>query len=195
MENCHEVRISSSHHTRSNNIDRSEQQNECRRGEGRIGEEEHVQVEECHQQVKRDWQDHVQHWRSTLAISLKNLFHHKEDRISGLTHKRHIGNANGVFRAREIQRLECQDRWDKAVINSVIGMPWRTTDSEWTAARPEIQVDLTTIPPLPLEGARIQGERIQRSLARLTRHLKRERQWEQVFEHGEMTKKVTVLMD
>ena len=39
-----------------------------------------------------------------------------------------IGNADGVFRAREIRRLEPQDRWDKEAINNVIGVPWRMTD-------------------------------------------------------------------
>ena len=31
-----------------------------------------------------------------------------------------IGNADGVFRAREIRRLESQDRWDTEAINTVI---------------------------------------------------------------------------
>ena len=34
-----------------------------------------------------------------------------------------IGNADGVFRAREIRRLELQDRWDTRAIHSVIGVP------------------------------------------------------------------------
>ena len=38
-----------------------------------------------------------------------------------------IGNADGVFRAREIRRLEPQDRWDTEAINNVIGAPWRLT--------------------------------------------------------------------
>ena len=71
-----------------------------------------------------------------------------------------IGNADGVFRAREIGRLEPQDRWDAEAINNVIGAPWRMTDGRWTVDRPEAQVDLVPIPPLPFEGARIQRERI-----------------------------------
>ena len=71
-----------------------------------------------------------------------------------------IGNADGVFRAREIRRLERQDRWDAEAINSVIGVPWRMTDGKWTVDRPEAQVDPIPIPPLPFEGARIQRERI-----------------------------------
>ena len=35
---------------------------------------------------KRDWQGHVQKWGLQLGLSSKNLFHHKEDRVSGLTH-------------------------------------------------------------------------------------------------------------
>ena len=71
-----------------------------------------------------------------------------------------IGNADGVFRAREIRRLEPQDRWDTKAIHSVIGVPWRMTDGRWTVDRPEVHVDPIPIPPLPFEGARIQRERI-----------------------------------
>ena len=39
-----------------------------------------------------------------------------------------IWNADGVFRAREIRRLEPQDRWDTRAVHSVIGVPWRMTD-------------------------------------------------------------------
>ena len=41
---------------------------------------------------KRDWQDHVQHWRPTFGISPKNPLRHKEDRMSGATHERHVEN-------------------------------------------------------------------------------------------------------
>ena len=71
-----------------------------------------------------------------------------------------IGNADGVFRAREIRRLEPQDRWDGEAINSMIGAPWRMTDGKWKADRPEVRVDPIPIPPLPFEGARIRRERI-----------------------------------
>ena len=71
-----------------------------------------------------------------------------------------IGNADGVFRARETRRLEPQDRWDTRAINSVIGVPWRMTDGKWTVDKPEVHVDPIPIPPLPFEGARIQRERI-----------------------------------
>ena len=71
-----------------------------------------------------------------------------------------IGNAGGVFRAREMGRLETQDRWDTEAINSVIGASWRRTDGRWTVDRPEARVHSITIPPLPFEGARIQRERI-----------------------------------
>ena len=71
-----------------------------------------------------------------------------------------IGNADGVFRAREIRRLEPQDRWDTRAIHSVIGVPWRMTDGSWTVDRPEVRVDPIPIPPLPFEGARVQRERI-----------------------------------
>ena len=35
---------------------------------------------------ERDWQGHVQEWGFQLGLSSKNWFHHKEDRVSGLTH-------------------------------------------------------------------------------------------------------------
>ena len=35
---------------------------------------------------KRDWQEHVKKWVFQLGLSSKNLFHHKENRVSGLTH-------------------------------------------------------------------------------------------------------------
>ena len=71
-----------------------------------------------------------------------------------------IGNADGVLRAREIRRLEPQDRCDTEAINSVIGVPWRMTDGKWTVDRPAVRVDPIPIPPLPFEGARVQMERI-----------------------------------
>ena len=43
-----------------------------------------------------------------------------------------IGNADGVFRAREIRRLDPQDRWDAEAIKDVIGVPWRMTGGRWT---------------------------------------------------------------
>ena len=33
-----------------------------------------------------DWQEHVKNWGFQLGLSSKNLFHQKEDRVSGLTH-------------------------------------------------------------------------------------------------------------
>ena len=68
-----------------------------------------------------------------------------------------IGNADGVFRGREIRRLEPQDR---EAVDSVIGAPWRVTDGKWTVDRPEVRVDPIPILPLPFEGARIKRERI-----------------------------------
>ena len=68
-----------------------------------------------------------------------------------------IGNADGVFRAREIRRLEPQDRWDTRAIHSVIGVPWRMTDGRWTVDRPEVRVDPIPIPPLPLREHAFRG--------------------------------------
>ena len=42
-----------------------------------------------------------------------------------------VGAAEGVFRAREVRRIEHQDRWDKEAINNVIGVPWRIADGKW----------------------------------------------------------------
>ena len=35
---------------------------------------------------ERDWQEHVRNRGLQLGLSSKNLFHHKDNRISGLTH-------------------------------------------------------------------------------------------------------------
>ena len=52
-----------------------------------------------------------------------------------------IGNADCVFRALQIRRLEPQSRRDTETINGVIGIPWRMTEGKWTADRPEVRVD------------------------------------------------------
>ena len=33
-----------------------------------------------------DWQEHVKKWGFQIGLSSKNLFHHKEDRVSDMTH-------------------------------------------------------------------------------------------------------------
>ena len=75
-----------------------------------------------------------------------------------------MATAEGVFRAQEVRRIEQQDRWDKEAINSVIGVPWRIVDGKWTVDRPVTQIDLLPRPPVPIEGARVQRERITRTL-------------------------------
>ena len=35
---------------------------------------------------ERDWQEHVRNWGFQLGLSSKDLFHHKENRVSRLTH-------------------------------------------------------------------------------------------------------------
>ena len=74
-----------------------------------------------------------------------------------------VGTAESVLRARELRRLEQQDRWDKEAINNVIGVPWRIVDGKWTVDRPMIQIDPLPPPPVPFEGARVQRERITRA--------------------------------
>ena len=82
-----------------------------------------------------------------------------------------IGNADGVFRARESRRLEPQDRWDAEAINNVIGVPWRMTDGRWTVDRPEAQVDPVPIPPLPFRGCtNTEGENHQARHQRVRSH-------------------------
>ena len=65
-----------------------------------------------------------------------------------------IGNVDGVFRAREIRRLEPQDRSDAEAINNVIGVPRMDSGQTRSSSGP------IPIPPLPFEGARIQRVRI-----------------------------------
>ena len=54
--------------------------------------------------------------------------------------------AEGVFRAREVMRIEHQDRWDKEAINYVIGVPWRIADGKWTLDMSATQIE-TLKPP------------------------------------------------
>ena len=70
-----------------------------------------------------------------------------------------------MFRAREVSRIEHQDRWDKEAINNVIGVPWRIADGKWSVDRPATQID--PLPPrresreqtlrasVPLQDARV----------------------------------------
>ena len=46
--------------------------------------------------------------------------------------------------AREVRRVEQQDRWDKEAINKVIGVPWRNVDGKWTVDRPVAQIATTS---------------------------------------------------
>ena len=52
-----------------------------------------------------------------------------------------VGTAEGILRAREVGRMEHQDRWDKEAIINVIGVPWRDADGMWTVDRPVTQID------------------------------------------------------
>ena len=74
-----------------------------------------------------------------------------------------VGTAEGVFRAREVSRIEHQDTWDKEAINNVIEVPWRIADGNWTVDRLATQIDPLPPPPVPFEGTRVQRERITRT--------------------------------
>ena len=71
-----------------------------------------------------------------------------------------VETAEDCFRAREVRRIEQQDRWDREAVNYVIGVPWRIVGGKWTVDRPTIQIDPLPPPPAPFEGARVQRERI-----------------------------------
>ena len=75
-----------------------------------------------------------------------------------------VETAEGVFRAREVRRMEHQNRWDKEAINNVVGVPWRIADGKWTVDRPATQIDFLPPPPVPFAGARVQRERITRTV-------------------------------
>ena len=68
-----------------------------------------------------------------------------------------------MFRAREVRRVEHQDRWDKEAINNVIEATWRIVEGNSTVDRPMTQIDPLPPPPVPLEGARVQREIITRT--------------------------------
>ena len=42
----------------------------------------------------------------------------------------------------------------------VIGVPWRLGDGRQTVDRFDVRVDPVPLPPMPLEGAKVQRERI-----------------------------------
>ena len=68
-----------------------------------------------------------------------------------------VGTADGVFRAREVRKIEQQDKWDKEAINNVIGVPWRSVDGKWTVNRPMTQIDPLPPPPVPFWGLECRG--------------------------------------
>ena len=72
-----------------------------------------------------------------------------------------MGTAEGVFRAREVRRIEHQDRWNKEAINNVIGVPWRIADGKCGQAGDKLTH--CPPPPVPFEGAQVQRERITRT--------------------------------
>ena len=41
-----------------------------------------------------------------------------------------VRTAEGVFRAREVRRIEQKYRWDKEANNNLIGVPWRLVDGK-----------------------------------------------------------------
>ena len=97
----------------------------------------------------------------------KNLYHSERRCWLGVRNNSaecFVGTAEGVLRARELRRIEHQDRWDKEAINHVIGVSWRFAGGTWTVDRPVTQTDPLPPPPVPLEGARGQRERISRTV-------------------------------
>ena len=53
---------------------------------------------------ERDWQEHVKNWGFQLGLSSKNLFHHKEKRVSGLTHGDDFVLAGPTWKLMEFER-------------------------------------------------------------------------------------------
>ena len=74
-----------------------------------------------------------------------------------------VETVEGVFRAREVRRIEHQNRWDNEAINNVIGVPSRIAGGKWIVDRPATQIDPLPPPSEPFEGARVQRERITRT--------------------------------
>ena len=75
-----------------------------------------------------------------------------------------MGAADRVVRAREVRRIDHQDRWDRETINNVIGVPWRLADGKWNADRPVTQIDPLPPPPVPFEGDRVQSQTLRSSV-------------------------------
>ena len=53
---------------------------------------------------ERDWQSHLLKWGFQLGASSKNLFHHKEDQVSGLTHGDDFVLTGPTEKLREVKR-------------------------------------------------------------------------------------------
>ena len=202
---------------------------------------------------ERDWQGHVQKWGLQLGLSSKNLFHHKEDRVSGLTHGDDFvltgpteklkmtsvypikAKVISYGSSKSIKTLNRRLHWGKRgimyqhdprhvdVLVKDLGL--EHGNSVQTPAAPGaleeeeseplsqdqhhryrslvarclfLSQDRADITFIVNELCQKMSNPNQQSLARLkrlARYLKRERQWEQVFEYGAMTKDLTVFTD
>ena len=68
-----------------------------------------------------------------------------------------VETAECVFRAREVRRMEHQDRWDKEATNNVIGVPWRIADGHCIVDRPATQIDPCRLRELECRGRESTG--------------------------------------
>ena len=201
---------------------------------------------------ERDWQEHVRNWGFQLGLSSKNLCHHKENRVSGLTDGDDFVLTGPTKKLMEFERKMTSVYPTKAKIMSyetpksiktgeseelfISMIPDTLTllvkdlglehgNSVQTPATPDVMEEEESEPlsQVQHQQCRSQVARClflsqdradvtfivnelcqkmsspnQQSLAklkRLSRYLKRERQWGHVFEYGKMAEELAVFTD
>ena len=115
-----------------------------------------TQVASCPSVTKVEMGEH--HWKDCMARNCHKNLSRIGKKIVDRSHEQtepqiqvrdlaRNEKPDGVFRAREIRRVEPQSRCDKEAINSVIGILWRMADDRLTVGRPDVRVDPIPIPP------------------------------------------------
>ena len=207
---------------------------------------------------ERDWQENIKKWGFQLGLSSKNLFHHKGNQVSGLTHGDDFVLTGPAKRLKEFEKemksvypikakiisfgslksiktLSRRLHWGEEGIvyqhdprhidvlvrelglenGNTVQTPAAPNTAEEEKPEPLSQTqhhkyrsqvarclflsqDRADITFIVNELCQTMSSPTQQSLAklnRLTRYLKRERQWGQVFKYGKTVEEITVFTD